>query len=340
MKITIKTQMLLIGMLAMTALSAQARSWRINNDVTKNADFTDINAAMNSEDVIAGDTLYLDPGTNLTSEQNVTKQVTIIGTGYSSTAPYSNAVISGHLDLRAAYIKVLGVVVTNTTWIRANYILLERCRFYDEVRGVETCQYATIRQCYITKNGSTAIYGHGKNEQASISWTIENCIIISTGYRASCVGSLYCATIKNNLMLDNYSWNLLAQLGLATVNNNIIVNTSNGTQAIESSSCDGAFHNNIISQDFESATNYNMPEGTKTTDGIFTGDYESYELVENSPAKNYSLDGSDCGIFGGAYPYVKGGLPQGHPYFTKTAIQSRAENDKVKVSLNIKMQND
>ena len=73
---------------------------------------------------------------------------------------------------------------------------------------------------------------------------------------------------------------------------------------------------------------------------VFTGNYESYELIEDSPAKGYGTDGKDCGIFGGLYPYVKGGLPQGHPYYTKAVISPRAENDKVNVSLKIKMQDE
>lgn len=68
---------------------ADAASWRINNNANRHAHFTDINAAMSSNDVVAGDTLYLDPGCLITSTQNVTKRVTVIGTGnqYSPT-PY------------------------------------------------------------------------------------------------------------------------------------------------------------------------------------------------------------------------------------------------------------
>ena len=39
-----------------------ARSWHINNLPDINADFVDVNAAMASEDVLEGDTLYLGAG--------------------------------------------------------------------------------------------------------------------------------------------------------------------------------------------------------------------------------------------------------------------------------------
>lgn len=60
---------------------ADAASWRINSNANRHAHFTSINAAMSSADVVAGDTLYLDPGFTLTDNQNVTKRVTIIGGG-------------------------------------------------------------------------------------------------------------------------------------------------------------------------------------------------------------------------------------------------------------------
>ena len=101
---------------------------------------------------------------------------------------------------------------------------------------------------------------------------------------------------------------------------------------------DAQFINNVVGQNYNAANN--RVTGSTKTDVVYTGDYESYTLVEDSPAKGYGTDGKDCGIFGGLYPYVKGGLPQGHPYYTKAVISPRAENDKVNVSLKIKMQDE
>lgn len=53
------TTSVLFAVLAITATTADAKSWRINNDVTQKADFTDLNAAMSSNDVVADDTLYV-----------------------------------------------------------------------------------------------------------------------------------------------------------------------------------------------------------------------------------------------------------------------------------------
>lgn len=321
-----------------TATAVQARSWRINNDVTKAPDFTDLNAAMASESVADGDTLYLDAGTNFTAEQNVTKRVTIVGPSYEATLPYGMATISGKLNLKAADIKVEGVKMTGTTVIQADYVTIERCKTY-AISCSGTCRYATIRQCYVVKtDANSAIGGFGKTDTKSAYWTVENCIISSGGYYAKCISALYSAVIRNNLLLNTdtyYSWNL-AELGNADITNNIIVNTSGVNNCI--SDIEGNFINNVVGQNYAAETNY--VTGSTNTDIIFTGDNESYTLVDDSPAKDYGTDGSDCGIFGGLYPYVKGGLPQGHPYYTKAAISSRAKNDKVNVSLQIKMQNE
>ena len=327
-----------VALVALTATAVQARSWRINNDVTKAPDFTDLNAAMASENVADGDTLYLDAGTNFTAEQNVTKKVTIVGPGYEATLPYGIATISGTLNLKAADIKVEGVNITGGTKIQADYVTLERCKtYYLGCSG--TCRYATIRQCYVVRTDNySAIGGFGKTETKSAFWTVENCIISSGGSWAKCISDLYSAVIRNNLLLNTgtySSWNLCA-LGNADITNNIIVNTGSVYNCI--SDIEGKFINNVVGQNYAAETNY--VTGSTSTDIIFTGDYERYTLIEDSPAKNYGTDGTDCGIFGGLYPYVKGGLPQGHPYYTKAAISSRAKNDKVNVSLQIKMQNE
>ena len=66
------------------AVTASARSWRIHHNEKQLPDFTDINAACASSDVQAGDTLYLEPGCSITTAQNVTKTLTIIGCGYEA----------------------------------------------------------------------------------------------------------------------------------------------------------------------------------------------------------------------------------------------------------------
>ena len=298
---------------------------------------------MSSEDVVAGDTLYMDPGCNLIAAQNVTKQVTIIGCGYEGNGvPYGQTVISGRLNIKAADTKVIGVVTTEIVYIMANNVTLERCRTYCIRTSGDNCKNAVIRQCYCNySSGAPVIEGAGKENTKSAFWTIENSIILANGsYDAQCVSNLYNTTIRNNLLIDyynNYNGYTFCNIGKSLIQNNIIIHTTNASRALNNVDTD-QLSNNVISSNTRAEYNHS---NVLTTDSVYTGNVQSYVLTEDSPAKNYGADGTDCGIFGGLYPYVKGGLPYGHPYYTRYNISSRAdENGKVKVSLNIKMQDE
>ena len=334
-----KKILLAMALTALTATTVSARSWRINNDATKMAQFTDINAAMSSSDVVAGDTLYLDPGCSLSDIQTVSKRVTIIGTGYTGVSlPHRGASISGTLYLNAANTKLLSLNVNATVYVRANNITIERCRCakisnYDNW----SAQYATIRNCYVYDY----LVGYGATETTTAFWTIENSIFDSSN--ATCIRGLYNATIRNNLILNkstqsgsNYSYRCLAQLTNCQIVNNIIIKTTAPANALYSVDAT-QLNNNVISSD--TRPDFNKANVT-TTGSVYTGDVQSYVLTDDSPARGYGQDGTDCGIFGGLYPYVKGGLAYGHPYYESFVISSMPVDGKINVSLKVKMQDE
>lgn len=327
------------------ATTVNAKSWRINHNPQMKAHFLSINEAMASDEVQAGDVLYLDPNTTLSNTQDVTKQVTIIGTGWGGgEVNYARAVISGALNIRAAETKIVGLYMTGNIYIYADYVTMERCRIMNAIStSGYNCKFATIRNCYISTNGGHAIQGQGKTSANSAYWTIENSIICSSlGWSAVCISNLYSATIKNNLLIAHYQYsssNTIQELGNATIQNNIIIQKlveANRSGTIWD--CDGTFLNNVISQDFEASSNYVI--GNDPAE-VLTGDYESYTLVEGSPAINGGTDGTDVGIFGGLYPYVAtNGLPKGYPYYTRNIVGAKAVDGKVNVSLNVKIENE
>jgi len=340
MKLTI-SRYTAISILCMAfATTASARSWRIHHNTKQLADFTDINAACASDQVQEGDTLYLDPGCLLTAGQAVTKRLTIIGCGYEGvTQPYAFATISGALNLQAAGIKVMSAIMSGVVTIKASDITIERCRINSQITNSSTCTNATIRQCYFTNsNYNECIVGPGSTTVSN--WTIENCIIDNINNRNVITG-LHNATIRNNLIIGKSSNNssgayyMIRYMGTCQITNNIIIDTADATRVFESNVNTEQTTNNVISQDISGE--YNRAN-VLTLDSIYTGDIQSYTLKEDSPAKGYATDGGDCGPFGGMYPYVKGGRPFGHPYYTDFKVASRPdENDKLKVSLKIKM---
>ena len=182
-------------MLAAATGQASARSWRVNNNAARAPHFADINAAVASDDVLDGDTLYLDPGCLLTTTQNVTKQLTIVGTGYFLTnSNVQPAAISGSLYIKAAGTKIEGLRVSSTDiYIQANNVTAERCHVANiYVQG----QYATIRQCY-----GYHFYGKGSTSTASAYCTIENCFLSTSSERD--IYDFFMATIRNNYIRLN-----------------------------------------------------------------------------------------------------------------------------------------
>ena len=335
---TMNTNIRMILAVALFALTSttQAKSWRINNDAKQNPDFSDITSACNSEKVVAGDTLYLDPGCGLTSNQTISKKVTVIGCGYMrDDAPHAMASIIPETYITAAYAKIIGVIMVGIVHVRANYVTIERCKTNEIYVGDDyycTAQHTTIRQCYATR-----VQGYGQTDNRSAYCTIENSIIMHN-YRYGVIQYLYFPIIQNCYLREAYnstdwSWScIFHSLSHYTVKNNIYLNVSKPNQILYECSEAELVQNNI-----SSSTN-GVTEAT-----VFklkgSGD-QRYELAEDSPAIGAATDKGDCGPSGGLYPYVISGLPAGHPYFTRAIISPRSENDKVKVSLQIKMQNE
>lgn len=350
MKKTILSRTLAVAALVgLTVTNANATSWRINNDVTKKAHFTDINAAMNSADVVDGDTLYLDPGCTI-SKANITKRITLIGTGYTSNA-HNTAFVTGDFTIRAANTKMEGVYFSCDVQLLANYITVERCKIDGTVRHAwATAQYATIRQCQI--NGR--VCGYGKTGQNTLGWTIENCIIRGNFGYDSAIDGLYNPIIRNNFIQNTTTTNdhnpaVLASISGGNIYNNILLNVlGRAAKTLRSDVENCNVRHNVFSDNLEEyASTY--PENTCLNLGyedaqkiLFTltgNDMDIYRLADESPAKGAGNMGEDCGPFAGNYPYIVYGHPYGIPYFEESQVDSRAVNGKLNVKQRVVMQN-
>lgn len=338
MKQTIFYAIALTVMMAV-GTNSHAKSWRVNNDTTRGAQFADINAAMSSEEVQDGDTLYLDPGSTLTATQNVTKRVTIIGNGYFSDLqqPYPYASINGTVYLKAAGCKIEGVFINSSCTVYANNVTIERCRIGNSIiSNGSNCQYATIRDCMI--NGS--IRGNGATSTSSMSWTIESNII------QWAIQDLYSASIRYNYIYYHGSYSnshCFYNIHNSTITNNIGVRKSGSYSIIGSDFVNNAYHHNLISTAEDTAYPNNTYFETTDESVIFTmtgPNDQKYMLCENSPAKGCADDGGNCGPYDGPYPYIPGGMPHGVPYYTDAVIGSMAHDGKVNVTLKIAVQDE
>lgn len=350
MKRNLKKAMLAIAVLLVGSASVNAKSWRVNPNPNMKANFTDINTAMASADVVAGDTIYLDPGTTITTEQTISKQVVVVGTGYFFTdQPHNEAKIAAALNITADNAKVEGLYITGETRVKASYVTLERCRMGGTIYGNKaTCVNATIRQCY-TNNGMS---GYGKTDVRSANWLVENCYLGGSADH-NIISNLFSATFKNCYV---HNWNSYTSQRsyaecFANCDNltlvNSVVNSSRYKNHILYSCGSYTCVGNVFS-----CAETDLPTLVETNVFLNTTDLEAtvfdtskpndlwLELREDSPAKGVGVDGVDAGPRGGLTPYVFSGYPQGRPYFKAATVSPVAKDGKVSVKLNLKMQDE
>ena len=336
------------------ATEASAKSFRVNFDTRAHADFQDLNAAMSSNLVSNGDTLYMDKGCTITTAQTVNKQVTIIGPGYFiGENDADEAYISSSLYLEEDGIKITGLH-TSDIYVRAENIVIERCRVTGCINGSEAKSFpndnASIRSCFI--NG----YIRGAGSDGALGWNIVNNII----YQYSGTSNQnpiynFSQTLVDHNVIRNYNYAgystysfCLYNIWNSTITNNIIVDQCFNSNCINNHALSD---NNTISHNLLSATSYSDYPNNKFeqyTNSIFTLDYTdtnskrdiNYVLSENSPAKGYAEDGGDCGPFSGAYPYVMSGFPLYVPRFESVNVPSSPTNGKLRVTLTVKNQNE
>ena len=331
------------------AQTVSAKSWRVNNNSTKKANFVDINAAMASADVVAGDTLYLDPGSVLASEQTISKAVTVIGTGYFLQNGMVAATINNRVRIKAEGTKLNGVYVNGEVWIEANNITLERCKINHRVYSYNGIRYGlTVLQCFINNtNTENSINGEFRNA------TIKNNIIISSyaayGAYSTAIFNVHDSEIANNYLAVNntqYNRHVLYHITNSQIYNNIIRHAKDPNLIFANSDAvnNNSIYNNVITAAKDTYTNLTDIGylGAADMSSVFAPGISdaAYRLKEDSPAKGAGFGGADCGPYGGATPYVESGLPLYHPYIKKAVVAGKSVNGVVDVELNIKMQNE
>lgn len=335
-------RVVLVAVAMATAQVAVAESWRINNDTSKGAHFVDINAAMASEDVKDGDVLYLDPGCVLTTEQIITKAVTIIGAGWEhSDKPFVPPVITAQLTINSAA-SIIGVYVNNNINLYQNNILLERCK-------LNRLSASISKLTDVKVIGS--IVNSGIKGNSGERWTICNSYIQNV-YKSMipCVSSLSQSSITNCLVrnLDSWSADTYAlSVDNSTVKNNVVVCTGSVPLSNIIKGNDNVIYNNCLSADVEhSLASSNVCTGNKSLEHYIVNNGAAggawMQLCEGSPAIGAGEGGIDCGPYakGSLYPFVTYGMPKHIPYFTEAVVPAQPTDGKVKVSLKIVNQND
>ena len=339
------------------ATVASAREWHINNKDGVPAHFADINAAMASEEVIEGDTLYIGNGCNITSEQTISKIVTVIGTGWSfPDSPISVGQVNSNLYITVNGVIVEGLRITGSVVIRANDVIVERCLVNADVINNNSVRADRVKLLSCIIDGSVTLQNGYNNN-----WEIRNCIIRDNDAGSS-VYYLYNGVIENSIIKRNRvgygTWSssvyMFRNCSFCTIKNCILHFTKDDTKLdnVEIgyfiNSCSNCtFRNNVISykSSYENTLPGNVFTDVPNLSAVFncTGSVESgeyYSLKEGSPAIGAGEGGIDCGVMVGAYKFIPYGRPQYIPVIKEAVVPAIPTDGKVKVSFKIENQND
>lgn len=320
--------------LLLSCMGASAKSWRIGPASVVGMDFATINAAMSSTDVTKGDTLFLNQYYYENDTQTVSKQVTIIGTGYDTSLSDEGVVAYVYaLDLKADKILVKSVELSYV-YLYNNDCTIDRCRV-SRVYATENAGMNHVYSSYIDFIGT-------RSGSFYAAMDIQNNVIKVKDY---CLYYLNSSIVKNNVIISTSSssssyvcYNVLN----SEITNNIILQTYSSNNVFNTTSGDAIEHN-VLS--CTSSTLSTFPTNKfgygNAMSTLFecTGSYSDYyRLTTNSAARGYANDGGDCGCHGGMFGCPSGGRPQYIPYFSKVVVGSRAEDGKLPVSITVKIQ--
>jgi len=299
-----KKLMLLLTIIAF-ALTAQAKVWRVNNNAGINADYTNFTAAQNTAN--ANDTLYFEGSATTYGNIIISKSLVMIGPGYflnENPQTQVNLVTAKFgtitFNTGSSGTTIAGFEVTGNITINVGDIIIKN-NYTKAIYINSTNSFGNIliSQNYVNggidnSNGTAQIYNV----------IISNNYIKWNGYQSSSInfGTNYSGIITNNNFECYYS---LSVHNFSIINN--IYNTGNSVMPT-----DNTFFNNICNHTQAPTGNGNQQNITLTD--VFVGATGNstdgqYQLKQDSPAIGAGNDGKDCGMFGGATPYILSGLP-------------------------------
>ena len=339
---------LLAALVFTSFMAANATCWRVNPSPFAKAKFKTVEEAMNDINVLAGDTLLLDPGKHGSVDVRSRNNITIIGAGYfldkNKTWAESQSTIVGDVTLGAGS-KIEGC--------DANYITsyeggatISRCRTnHINLRGIYETSNNIVERCI------THSIEYGNNN------VIRNNIVFQN------IRSQDGSIIENNIVAGDPTGStnsyLIYAVKNSTIRNNIIINSRTGFDSnqipnackIYAANCtNNVIQNNVLSvaeryidssDMFKGYPNNYYVGATIEDTFVNTGsDDAKWQLLETSVAKGAATHGGDCGAFGGPTPYVLSGIPMFLPHITEALVPAKPTDGKITVKLKIENQNE
>lgn len=305
-----KKIILILSMVVLAAISLNAKVWRLNN-TGADADFTTLQSAHNSSDVLAGDTLHLEASSGSYGDLTATKSLVIIGAGYflnqnDDMQANINHSIVGTVTFNAGSqgsiiegcdcdIITIG---TSNIIIQKNYIHgLRAIIFSGNISNIIVRQNYLIGGDVWNQTDAAVYCNNGICNNCSIYNNFidmpENnfyCIYVENGFS----GSIFNNVITKKIYISNsvFNNNIMVSGTFTQSNCTYTHNIGNTTQF----GTDNGNQQNINMADVFVGATGNSSDG-------------QWQLKSGSPAIGAGTNGIDCGMFGGDFPYHLSGVP-------------------------------
>lgn len=275
---------------------------------------------------VDGDTIYIPAGSY--PAFTINESIVIYGVGYDidSTHATGRTYITGLVSVYGSNCRLEGLHLNGGLTVQAGTAntTIVRCylpnTFTLNGGSTGTVAYNNIF-AYITGNASqnnfisnNIIYGQINNLDYSV---ISNNVLIYEGS----LPIIYCDfnEISSNIFLtDSYT---TAYCYNNEIINNLFCNFIYGTP------CEYPFYDtNICNENIATEDEFSL--FTEYTEGLSQANYNQNNLhaAAGSIIINAGSDGTDIGIYGGAFPWKDGGLPQ-NPHIFFKSIPSVSDND-------------
>jgi hypothetical protein len=285
-------------------LNASATKWRVSNVPGVSANFTTAQAINDSAVVLPGDTAYFEGSGISYGNLALTKKLVIIGPGFylvqnDSTQDNHLSAIIDNLDFDpGSDFSILTGMTVGNLYPKSNNLAIKRNLINSSLdfgNGAPSSNALVIQNVIgqiIVRSGSHNLYICNNHITLGIAW--QYAITMQTNTSASILNNvLHVGVVINDCEYRNN------------------INTGHSNYGTGGLSVNGIsiFTNNLFYEN-QGFDNGNISNVDMTTVFNYTGSSDAqYKLKAGSPAIGAGYGGVDCGMFGGAYPYVLSGLP-------------------------------
>lgn len=234
------------------------------------------------------------PNTNITDSLRITKKnVTFYGVGYDArhTGVQSPTIIQGSIAVKATNTSFVGINIPRTVIHQYNSLFIKRCQ-------TSSMQFKEKTNGFISRSKVQSIIIYDDT-----SLTLNNNVIGSVrGVSKSYYSKRVNLNVKNNIITQYLGYTNAEGSSIKSSNNIFLFTQLYSSNGYYHFNQVGSFQNNIFRYDVGWSENTSHSNNKVGVDPKFV-DSKDYILDTGSPAKSAGTDGSDCGIYGGSFPF-------------------------------------